>query len=73
MGYADLKHDKSSAGISTLASEENHLFLIATGVMNLGQNFCCKFKFKRKRKSTKRPFYNLQWAVIPDWGPRQQI
>ncbi len=53
MGCADLKHDKSSTGISTLASEENHLFLFAAGVMNLDQNFCCKFKFNKK--STKRP------------------
>ena len=42
----DLKHGNSLAGISDLASGENHRFLFTSGVRNLDPDFRGKFKFK---------------------------
>jgi hypothetical protein len=38
-GNADLKHGKSSSGIVALLAGENHRFLFAANIMNLGLDF----------------------------------
>jgi hypothetical protein len=61
MGFADLDQGKSSsAGISDLEGD-NHLFLLAVDVINLGPQFCGNFKLKKYR--AKR--HNLQRTGKP--------
>ncbi len=60
MGFADLEHGKSSsAGISALAAGDNHLFLLAADVINLGPHFQIQ---KLARQS-----HNLQRTGKPHW------